>query len=325
MKYLLAICLVFIGWVSVYAQKPEKNISAEMNLISKFIEVNGSKMHYVEEGNGDPILFLHGVPTNLYLWRNVIPEVSENGRAIAVDLSGYGKSEVPKMGDYGANNQYAYLEAFINQMELKNITLVINDLGSVYGMYYAAKHPENVKAIVVAEGIIIPAYEWYKQLTFMQKSMFWMFRWDWLAKSMIVKKPRIQKMIVPMLTKRKLTKEEKLAYRAPYVDDMEKRRLIYEGPGPANFPKKNNLKPEKTTDDFIMMVNESANVLDGTKIPFLIFSAKPGFILNKRSLEYARQHYPNLTIKHLGKGKHFLPEDHPKAMGKNINEWLDAL
>lgn len=318
----MIICLAFIGFTSVSAQKPEKNISAEMNLNSKFIEVKGSKIHYAEEGNGDPILFLHGVPTNLYLWRNVIPEVSRNGRAIAVDLSGYGKSEVPKMGGYGANNQYAYLEAFIEQMELKNITLVINDLGSVYGMYYAANHPENIKGIVVAEGVVLPAFEWYKQLTFMQKSMFWMFRWDGLAKSMTIKRPTVQKIIVPMFTKRKLTKDEKAAYREPYKDDMEKRKLLYEGPGPANFPKKKNLRPDKATDEFVIMMNESARKLDGTKIPFVILSAKPGFILRKKSIEYAKEHYPNLTIQHLGKGKHFLPEDHPKAMGKHINDWL---
>jgi haloalkane dehalogenase len=317
--------MAFIGFNAVNAQKPEKNISAEMTLTSKFIDIKGSEMHYVEEGKGDPVLFLHGIPTNLYLWRNVIPEVSKNGRAIALDLVGYGKSEVPKMGGYGAVNQYTYLEGFIEQMELKNITLVINDLGSVYGMYYAANHPDNVKAIVVAEGIILPAYQWYKQLTFMQKFMFSIFRWDGLAKSMIVKKPRIQKTIVPMLTKRKLTKEEKLAYREPYEAGLEKRKFIYEGPGPANFPKRKNMKPDKATDDFIVMMNESARKLDGTKIPFLILNAEPGFILNKESLEYARQHYPNLTIKHLGKGKHFLPEDHPKAIGNYVSTWLGEL
>ena len=325
MKQILTICLAIIGSISVYAQKSEKNISAEMNLTSKFIEVKGSKMHYVEEGNGDPILFLHGVPTNLYLWRNVIPEVSKNGRTIAVDLIGYGKSEVPQMGGYGANNQYAYLEAFIEQMELKNITLVINDLGSVYGMHYAAKHPENIKGIVVVEGVVLPGHDWYKQLTCMQKSMFWMFRWDGLAKSMTIRKPTVQKIIVPMYTKRKLTKEEKQAYRVPYEDDMEKRKLLYEGPGPANFPKKKNLKPEKATDEFAIMMNENARILDGTKIPFLILTAKPGFILRKKSIEYAKEHYPNLTIQHLGKGKHFLPEDHPKTMGNYINDWLNNL
>jgi haloalkane dehalogenase len=289
--------------------------------MSSFIDIKGSKMHYVEDGMGDPILFLHGIPTNLFLWRNVMPEVASNGRAIAVDLVGYGKSEVAIIGGYGTNNQYSYLEEFIEKMGLKNITLVINDLGSVYGMQYAAKHPENIKGIVVAEGVVLPAYDWYKQLTFMQKSMFWMFRWDGIAKSMVVKKPFIQKIIVPMLTKRKLSKAEKLAYREPYKTDKEKRKLVFEGPG----PKKKNLKPDRATDEFAMMMNDNAAKLDGTKIPILILTSKPGFILRQKSVEYAKVHYPNLTIKHLGKGKHFLPEDHPKAMGNYINEWLKTL
>jgi haloalkane dehalogenase len=325
MKKSLIIIIAFIASLSGFAQKPEKNISAELKYVSKYIDINGSKMHYIEDGMGDPILFLHGIPTNLYLWRNVMPEVTSNGRVIALDLVGYGKSEVPKMGGYGANNQFTYLEAFIEKMELKNVTLVVNDLGSVYGLQYAAKHPENVKGIVVAEGVVLPAYEWHKQLTFMQKSMFWMFRWDGLAKSMVVKKPVIQKIIVPMLTKRKLSKAEKLAYKEPYAMDKEKRKVVFEGPGPANFPKKKNLKPEIATDEFAIMMNDNAEKLDGTKIPMLILTSKPGFILRKKSVEYAKMHYPNLTIQHLGKGKHFLPEDHPKAMGDFINQWLKTI
>ncbi len=322
MKKIVIIFIALIGFTNLKAQKPEKNISAEMNLISKYIDIKGSQIHYVEEGMGDPILFLHGIPTNLYLWRNVIPEVSKKSRAIAIDLVGYGKSEVPKMGGYGANNQYTYLEEFIDKMQLKNITLVINDLGSVYGLQYAAKHPENIKGIVIAEGVILPAKEWHKQLTFMQKSMFWMFRWNRLAKSMTIKHPTVQKIIVPTLTKRKLTKKEKLAYREPYKTDLEKRKLVYEGPGPANFPKRKNLSPNKATEEFVMMMNDNAQKLDGTKIPMLILSSKPGFILRKKSLEYAKLHYPNLTIQHLGKGKHFLSEDHPKAIGDFISTWL---
>lgn len=325
MKRVVIIFIALIGFTNLNAQKPEKNISPEMTLMSKFIDIKGSQIHYVEEGMGDPILFLHGIPTNLYLWRNVMPEVSKSGRTIAMDLVGYGKSDVPKMGGYGANNQYTYLEEFIEKMQLKNITLVVNDLGSVYGLQYAVKHPENIKGIVVAEGVILPSKEWHKQLTFMQKSMFWMFRWDWLAKKMTIKKPFVQKIIVPMLTKRKLSKQEKLAYREPYKTDIEKRKLVYEGPGPANFPKTKNLSPEKAIDEFAIMMNDNAQKLDGTQIPILILSSKPGFILRKKSLEYAKAHYPNLTIQHLGKGKHFLPEDHPKAIGNFISNWLMTL
>lgn len=325
MKYLkciIAVLILLFGNIISFAQKPEKDISAALNLPSKFIKVKNTKLHYIEQGSSDPILFLHGIPTNLYLWRNVIPETAGSGRAIALDLAGFGKSDVPATGGYDANNQYSYLEGFIEQMGLKNITLVVNDLGSVYGLKYAADHPENIKGIVVIEGVIMPAFEWRQQLTMMQKMMFWIFRNDGQAKRMIVKKPKIQNMIVPMMTKRKLSAEEKTAYREPYLTDTAKRQLMFEGPGPVNFPKKKNLKPEKATSEFIVMMNSNAARLKGTKIPMLILYAKPGFILRKGALKYAKENYPNLTTKYIGKGKHFLPEDHPKAIGQSINNWL---
>lgn len=325
LKYTVSVLLLLFSNIISFAQKPEKDVSAILNLPSKFIEVKNTKLHYVEQGSGDPILFLHGIPTNLYLWRNVIPEVAGSGRAITLDLAGFGKSDVPASGGYNAKNQYNYLEDFINQMGLKNITLVVNDLGSVYGLKYAADHPENIKGIVVTEGVIMPAFEWRQQLTMMQKMMFWMFRNDRLAKRMIVKKPKIQNMIVPMMTKRRLSDEEKLAYREPYATDTAKRQLMFEGPGPVNFPKKKNLKPENATNEFIVMMNSNAANLKGTKIPLLILYAKPGFILRKKALKYAKANYPNLTTEYIGKGKHFLPEDHPKAIGQAISNWLTKI
>ena len=68
----------------------EREISATMPYPSKFVEVLGSKLHYVEDGVGDPILFLHGNPTSSYLWRNVMPHLSPGARCIAMDLIGMG-------------------------------------------------------------------------------------------------------------------------------------------------------------------------------------------------------------------------------------------
>ena len=70
-------------------------ISADFPFESRYIEVHGAKIHYVEEGSGDPVLFLHGQPTSSYLWRNVIPHVSPVARAIAMDNIGFGKSDKP--------------------------------------------------------------------------------------------------------------------------------------------------------------------------------------------------------------------------------------
>lgn len=325
LKNTITLLVTMLGSLISFGQKPEKDVSATLSLPSNYIEVKNTKLHYVEQGTGEPILFLHGIPTNLYLWRNVIPEVSGSGRAIALDLAGFGKSDVPASGDYNANNQYTYLEGFIEQMNLKNITLVVNDLGSVYGLKYAADHPENIKGIVVLEGVMMPAFKWRQQLTTMQKMMFWMFRNDKLARRMIVKKPKIQNMIVPMMTKRRLSDEEKKAYREPYVTDTAKRQLIFVGPGPVNFPKRRNLKAENATSEFIVMMNNNADKLKDTKIPILVLYAKPGFILRKKALKYAEENYPNLKTQYIGKGKHFLPEDHPKAIGQFIKSWITSI
>ena len=83
-------------------------ISADFPFESKYVEVLGSKMHYIDEGEGDPILFIHGNPTSSYLWRNIIPYVSDDARVIAVDLIGMGKSDKPDI-DYRFVDHAKYL------------------------------------------------------------------------------------------------------------------------------------------------------------------------------------------------------------------------
>ena len=78
-------------------------ILADFTFESKYIEVNGSNIHYIDEGEGDPILFIHGNPTSSYIWRNIIPHLNKKARCIALDLIGMGKSDQPDI-DYGFND-----------------------------------------------------------------------------------------------------------------------------------------------------------------------------------------------------------------------------
>jgi haloalkane dehalogenase len=136
---------------------------AEFPYEHEYIEVMGSRMAYVDEGEGDPILFLHGNPTSSYLWRNIMPHVEGQGRIIAPDLIGMGKSDKPEIG-YTYAEQYAYLNAFIEALDLQNVTLVVHDWGSVLGMQYARENEDNIKGLafmeaIVAPGVPIPSYE----------------------------------------------------------------------------------------------------------------------------------------------------------------------
>ncbi|MFY0662816.1 MAG: alpha/beta fold hydrolase [Shimia sp.] len=127
-------------------------ISADFPFAARFVQLKGSKMHYVDEGSGDPILFIHCNPASSYTWRNILPHVTPHARAIAVDLIGFGKSDKPAIA-YGFDDSYAYLEAFIEALDLRNVTLVVQDWGSGLGSYFANRHPDRVKGIVFMEAM----------------------------------------------------------------------------------------------------------------------------------------------------------------------------
>ena len=132
-------------------------ISSDFPFESRYVEVLGSRLHYIDEGDGDPVLFLHGNPTSSYLWRNVIPHVMDEYRAIAVDLIGMGKSDKPDLG-YTYQDHKRYVDGFIEALGLTGVTLVIHDWGSVLGFDYAMEHEENVIGIAFMEALVPPAF-----------------------------------------------------------------------------------------------------------------------------------------------------------------------
>ncbi|PCH59007.1 MAG: hypothetical protein COC19_07885, partial [SAR86 cluster bacterium] len=135
-------------------------ISADFPYQSKFITVNGHSLHYIDEGNsdGDSFVFLHGNPTSSYLWRNIMHYLKADNRIIAVDNIGFGQSEQPSELDYTFQTHYDYIEKFISQLGLENIILVVHDWGSVLGLNYAMLNQHNVKAVVLMEALIPPAF-----------------------------------------------------------------------------------------------------------------------------------------------------------------------
>lgn len=304
------------------AQKPEKNVASEFPFEMRSISVNGVQLKYYEQGAGDPVLFLHGIPTSSYLWRNVVPITASNNRAIALDLAGYGQSDLPANKDYSFQSQYIYLEKFIEKMELRNVTLVVNDLGSALGIKYAVDHENNVKALVLVESVFMPAYDWHKQLTTMQKMMFSMLRkHPGMAEKMIVTKNHMPDMVLKMGTSRKLSTNEKDYYLKPYKDNVERRRVYLSGPGPATFQKKG---VSQKAGDFSDVLNLNAKGLLNFSKPILLLYATPGFIVQKEAIEYAKKNFQKCTIINLGTGKHFLPEDHPTSIGNEINKFFQT-
>ena len=137
---------------------PPLEISPAFPYQAHYVEVHGYQMHYVDKGEGDPILFLHGQPTSSYLWRNIMPYLEPYGRVVAPDNIGFGRSDQPADLDYRYPTHYKFIEGFIDKLGLKNVTLVIHDWGSSLGLDYAAKHPDNVKGVAMMEAVVPPVF-----------------------------------------------------------------------------------------------------------------------------------------------------------------------
>ncbi|MAK95080.1 MAG: alpha/beta fold hydrolase [Actinomycetota bacterium] len=113
-----------------------------------FCEAAGFSQHYVDIGEGEVIICLHGEPTWGYLYRNMIPPLAENNRVIVPDHMGFGKSETPLDREYTLKSHTENLSALIDELSLDQITFVMQDWGGPIGTAFTVRHPEKVKRLV---------------------------------------------------------------------------------------------------------------------------------------------------------------------------------
>jgi haloalkane dehalogenase len=121
----------------------------EYPFTSRFYSINGQNLHYVDEGQGEIILFIHGTPSWSFDYRHCTWELSKTHRCIAIDHIGFGLSDKPEHYDYSTINHSRTLEQFILDQGLKNFTLVMHDFGGPIGLNVAIKYPELVKKLVI--------------------------------------------------------------------------------------------------------------------------------------------------------------------------------
>ena len=291
----------------------QKEVSAAFPYESKYQEVLGSNMHYIEQGQGDPILFLHGNPTSNYLWRNIIPYLSDQGRCIAPDLIGMGKSDKPDI-NYGFLDTYRYLEAFIEKLALKNITLVLHDWGSGLGFHYANLHRDNIKAIAFMEAMY-DAPTMYDMPASVRMALK-MVRNPFFGGLMVKRANMFIKKMLPDMILRKLTKEELAHYASPYPTAKSRKPLLA---WPQDVPFSDG-KPTAASAP----VKSWASWLAQSEIPKLCFTVNPGVAIKEKDVKVIRDTFKNTEMIHLGEGLHFIQEDYPHEIGQGIADWYRA-
>jgi haloalkane dehalogenase len=268
-----------------------------------------SRMHTRETGSGEPIVFLHGNPTSSYLWRNVIPRLESEGRCLAPDLIGMGKSGKPNVA-YRFVDHARYLDAWFGELSLERVTLVLHDWGSALGFHWARRHADRVAAIAFMEGIVKPLTwgEWPEKA----REVFRGFRTPGVGEKLIFDKNVFIENVLPGSILRQMTPDEMDAYREPFRDPKS-RTPIWRWP--------NEIPLDGEPRDVVEIVTAYGEWLAQSNVPKLLLAFEPGAILGPELVGYCRAHMRNLEVTHLGPGSHFVQEDQPEAIGDAIRDW----
>jgi pimeloyl-ACP methyl ester carboxylesterase len=122
---------------------------SEYPFTSRYFQVNGESLHYIDEGQGKVMLFIHGTPSWSFDFRHIIKRLRKSFRCIAIDHIGFGLSSKPEHYDYSTINHSATLEKFIFDKQLENITMVVHDFGGPIGLNFAIQYPERIRDLVI--------------------------------------------------------------------------------------------------------------------------------------------------------------------------------
>jgi haloalkane dehalogenase len=282
----------------------------------KVMTVGGRRMAYIDEGEGDAIVFQHGNPTSSYLWRNIMPHCRGLGRLVACDLIGMGDSEkLPDSGPerYSYGEQRDYLFALWEALDLGDrAVLVLHDWGSALGFDWANQHRARIQGIAYMEGIVTPLTwtDWPEAA----RRVFQGFRSP-AGEEMVLEKNVFVDRVLPSSIIRALAEEEMNEYRRPFIRPGEDRRPT------LSWPRQIPIDGEPA--DVTRVTREYGAWLSTSDVPKLFINADPGSVLVGRQREFCRG-WPNqreVTVR----GIHFIQEDSPDEIGTAVADFVHHL
>ncbi len=277
------------------------------------VPVLDSEMAFVDTGEGDPVVFLHGNPTSSYLWRNVIPHVATTARCLAPDLIGMGESGRLSGSSYWFADHARYLDVWFDTLNLTdNVTLVLHDWGTGLGFDWARRHPGRVRGLAYLEGIVRPLT--WEQWPEAARGIFQGMRGP-AGDGLVLEKNAFIERILPSSVMRELRPEEMEVYRRPFQEAGETRRPMLTWP--------RELPIEGQPPEMVALVEEYSTWLASSTLPKLFINGEPGSILTGEQREFCRTwlNQQEVTVR----GKHFLQEDSPHEIGHAVATWLAGL
>ena len=291
-------------------------ISADPRYERKLITIKGRQMAYVDEGQGDAIVFQHGNPTSSYLWRNIMPHCEGLGRLIACDLIGMGESE--KLENSGPD-RYTYAEQRDYLFDLwdqigvgDNVIFVVHDWGSALGFDWSNQNRNRVKGLAYMEAVV-KTLNW-SDFPDLGRKVFQGFRSE-AGESMILEKNMFVERVLPGAVIRDMTEAEMNEYRKPYLAEGEDRRPTLTWP--------RQIPIEGEPENVCRIVDDYGAWLAQSDVPKLFINAAPGSILTGEQRDFCRT-WPNQTEVTVN-GIHFVQEDSPDEIGHAVAEFVKGI
>lgn len=293
---------------------PRPVISEAHQLHKKSVEVLGSNMAYLEIGTGEPVIFVHGNPSSSYLWRNVMPYIAPQGRAIAVDLIGMGQSGKPDI-NYTFEDQYRYFSAFVDALNVRQVTLVGHDWGATLAWEYARRNPGRVRKLAFMEGVLPPAFPVpsFESMGEEMGNMFRAFKDPVMGHKLVVQDNMFIEKVLPGFVNRTLGEEAMRIYRAPFAKEEDRKPVLA---WPRQVPIAG--EPESTLN----VLNAIGEFMGETNMPILLMYADPGVVVPPKAVDWYVKKIRRLETAFLGQGLHFIQEDQPEAIGRALADWM---
>lgn len=272
-----------------------------------------STIQYLQYGSqGKPVLFLHGMPCSAFLWRRVMPQLAENNYCIAPNLMGMGGSGESGVA-YTILDHVNYIEAFIDQLKLKDILLVVHGWGSLVGLDIAARRPELFRGLVMCESHLRPV-ESRSDLALPVQELLNQLGEGEARRKRVVEQNFLIDTWLPSYTMKKLNSEEMNFYRSQFVDLANREVLLQYI---------NDLPVGDGKDDATQLISNYSTWLESSALPKLLLYGIPGFITTMKTVTWAKESLPNLTLAEVPDALHFIPETSPNVFSLAVNEWLD--
>ncbi len=278
---------------------------------SNWMEIGGLRYHYIDEGSGAPVLMVHGNPTWSIYYRNVVRTLRGSHRVVVPDHIGMGLSEKPGDDRYGyrLDDRIADLDALIQHLDLREITLVVHDWGGVIGLGWAARNPERVARLVILNTAAFPLptdrrLPWQLGLVRFSKLGGWTVR-ALNSFALIASYVAVRNGMDPHL---------RHAYLAPY--DSWKNRIAV-----LRFVEDIPLAP---SDPSYATLAETGEKLDGLRDkPTMLCWGTRDFVFDEGYLRIFEERFPAAEVHRFAEAGHYVLEDASDEIIARIESFLE--